>query len=437
MTMIPWSAGFPRPLLAADPEGSVPIKVVLVYPMDLLGSKEGGAETFIRGFIKHAPEDFDLEVVGVTSDRRARPPARPLRVPFGGRMVTFRPIIFVRNENRRGRIPVSLRFTLALLPPGLRSEGAVYVFNRIEPALAFRRNRNSAIGLLHTDIPRQCVPGKTEIIWARYPRTYCRLEQWAVRRLDAVFAASEWTIDRYRRVDPLHAERMAFLPSWVDRDVFGPRTEDRGRLKSRLRGTHPGLPADEPWVLFVGRLQVVKAPFRAVEGFRRFLQDRGRGVLIMIGEGNQKERLTASIRRSGLENRIFLLGDKGQEELALFYQAADVFLLTSYYEGMPCCVLEALASGTPVVTTDAGEVRKVVRQGYSGEVVDGDAPTIAAALSRVIDNPDSYALEACRSCVKDFTPRKVLAPVFETVRRLVRGIPPEIAAALTPPPPEV
>jgi len=410
----------PEPRLPAPKRTG--IKVILLYPMDLLGSKEGGTETFIRGFIKHAPEDFDLEFVGVTSDRRDRPPRRAQIVSIDGRTVLFRPMIFVRDENRRGKIPVSLRFALALLIFRLRTGRAVLLFNRIEPAIFFPRGGNAKVGFVHTDIPRQCVPGKTDVLWARWPRAYSRLERWTVRRFEAVFSVSQSTLDLYRRRYPSQAGKMSFLPTLVDPDVFAARTGSKDEVRSLLLRTHPGLPTGGPWILFVGRLQVVKAPFRAVDGFREYLRAQGEGALIIIGEGNLKERLAAHIRRLGLDTKVFLLGDMRQDELALFYRAADVMLLTSHYEGMPCCVLGALGSGTPVITTDVGEVRRVVREGRSGEIMDGEAANIGAALIRVIGEPDSYAARHCIDSVADYTPEKVLRPVFEKIRELQAGL---------------
>lgn len=415
------TANNPKRRLAAPKRTA--IKVILLYPMDLLGSKEGGTETFMRGFIKHAPEDFDLEFVGVTSDRRARPARRAQKISIDGRTVVFRPMIFVRDENRRGKVPVSLRFTLALLFFRLRTGRAVLLFNRIEPSIVFPRDGNAKIGFVHTDIPRQCVPGKTEVLWARWPWAYSRLERWAVRRFQAVFSVSQSTLDLYRRRYPAQAGKMSFLPTLVDPDVFAARTGSKDAARALLRRSHPGLPPGGPLVLFVGRLQVVKAPFRAIEGFREYLRAHGEGVLIIIGEGNLRERLAEHIRRLGLETRVFLLGDMRQEELALFYRAADVMLLTSHFEGMPCCVLEALGSGTPVITTDVGEVRRVIREGRSGEIVNGEAASIGAALGRVIGDPGSYAAGHCVDSVVDYTPEKVLRPVFEKIRELQARLP--------------
>jgi glycosyltransferase involved in cell wall biosynthesis len=434
--MKPWS----RDRLLAAPDGARPpaakrlgpggpdrsaARVVLIYPMDLLGSKQGGAETFVRGLIKHAPPDFELEFIGVTSDRKARPPRRALAVSLDGRRVLFRPLICVPNENRRGLVPVTFRFTLALLLHRSLPDRAVYVFNRIEPSVVFSGTAGPKIGFLHTDVRRQCVPGRTEISWARWPAVYSRLERWAVGSLDAVFTVSQSTLDFYRRRHPSQAGRMSFLPTCVDAATFALRSGPKCTVRRALTESCPGLPPGEPWVLFVGRLQLVKAPFRAVEGFRRFVRRNGAGVLIIVGEGNLREPLEAHVRRSGLGSRVFFLGNRPPEELARFYHASDVLLLTSYFEGLPCSVLEAQASGLPVVATDVGEIRRVVRPGRTGEIVDGRPGSIGAALARVIEHPGCYAPGRCLDAVAEFRPEKVFPAVYRKIRELAAEGPPE------------
>ena len=72
-----------------------------------------------------------------------------------------------------------------------------------------------------------------------------------------------------------------------------------------------------------------------------------------------------------------------------------------------------------MVTTDVGEVRRVVKNGWSGEVVESfDPAEISKALEKVLKNPLIYTKENCISCVADYNPQKVLAPVYEKMRQL-------------------
>ena len=73
----------------------------------------------------------------------------------------------------------------------------------------------------------------------------------------------------------------------------------------------------------------------------------------------------------------------------------------------------------PVVTTDVGEVKRVVKNGYSGEVVKSFEPSaIAQALIKVLDNPNVYTPKNCNESVSEFTPQKVLEPVYDNIRKL-------------------
>ena len=94
-------------------------------------------------------------------------------------------------------------------------------------------------------------------------------------------------------------------------------------------------------------------------------------------------------------------------------------MLASNYEGMPISVLEALGCGLPVVSTRVGEVPRVVKNGFSGEIVEGfEAEAIAAGLKKVLEAPVAYSRENCLASIKDFVPATVLQPVFQKMREL-------------------
>ena len=83
------------------------------------------------------------------------------------------------------------------------------------------------------------------------------------------------------------------------------------------------------------------------------------------------------------------------------------------------CVLEALGSALPVVTTDVGEVARVVKPGITGELVAvHDADTLAGAIERCRENVEAYRGDPCLAAVQNYTPQKVLAPIYENYRRL-------------------
>ncbi len=174
-------------------------------------------------------------------------------------------------------------------------------------------------------------------------------------------------------------------------------------------------------VLFVGRLQEQKAPMRVIDTFRELLRRRSDATLIVVGDGNLRGAMVERARNLGITGSIRFLGSQPQPRLAELYRASDVLLLASNFEGMPRSVLEALASGLPVVTTDVGEVRAVVTNGVSGEVCGDSSPeSLADALERLLAQPARYSSRNCELAVAAYTPARVLEPVYDLCRSLAR-----------------
>lgn len=115
----------------------------------------------------------------------------------------------------------------------------------------------------------------------------------------------------------------------------------------------------------------------------------GVGVkLKIVGEGDSKQQLVDQVKNLSLEDNVEFTGLIRHENLAPIYRKAHAFVLPSLNEGMSNVILEAIASGLPIVTTDTGGSKELVRDGVNGFIVrmkDGD--DIAEKLERLITNP--------------------------------------------------
>ena len=101
--------------------------------------------------------------------------------------------------------------------------------------------------------------------------------------------------------------------------------------------------------------------------------------------------ITAAIDRLGLRQRVTLIGEQAESDLAPFYDRADLFVLASYHEGYGMVLAEALARGLPVVSTSAGAIPDTVPEDAGLLVPPGDARALAAALRQVISEPELRA----------------------------------------------
>ena len=134
-------------------------------------------------------------------------------------------------------------------------------------------------------------------------------------------------------------------------------------------------PAGRPRVLCVGRLVPEKGQSVLLHAFAR-LADRGVDAeLELVGYGPAENDLKRLAERLGLADRVIFAGAVGQDAIGAHYEAASVFCLPSFWEGIPVVLMEALACRRPVIATAVAGVRELVREGKTGLLVSPAART--------------------------------------------------------------
>jgi glycosyltransferase involved in cell wall biosynthesis len=395
---------------------------ILFDSTDIFGKRIGGAETFLKGLVKYAPADLSISVVGTTSDPVARPIGQWQQLSFSGRPIHYLPVVSEEDENQKSRIPLSLRYTYFLQRYSIDTRAKVLFFNRIEPSILYRAQDCTKVIMVHNDVLSQLMrKNASETVWSRFPYLYRLFERYAIRNVDHLYTVSEASLKYYHSVYKDIGERASFLPTCLDPELFYPSSEPKFHIRQRL---HPDLDEERircKWILFVGRLQEQKAPLRLLEVFRRFREGDSTSMLVIVGDGNLREKTLLEAQRLGLRERIIHIGFLEQPGLADYYRAADALLLVSNYEGMPISVLEALGCGLPVVSTRVGEVPRVVKDGLCGELVTTFEPdTIAKAVTRVVQSPAQYSRNNCVNAVQDFMPSKVIHGLFNGIAEIHR-----------------
>jgi glycosyltransferase involved in cell wall biosynthesis len=210
---------------------------------------------------------------------------------------------------------------------------------------------------------------------------------WALRRADRVIAVADnlRSLAIELGVDPARART---IPNGVDTDIFFRRD------KAACRRTHNLAPAARV-ILCAGDLAELKGHHKVIRALTAMTDDGLSAQLVIAGgvgrSGRYVEMLRAQVAEGHLADRVRFAGEVDQHALAELMSAADVFCLASRTEGWPNVVNEALACGTPVVATDVGAVRQMIRSEELGTVVpvtDEAALTSAlrSALSRDWDH---------------------------------------------------
>ncbi len=179
----------------------------------------------------------------------------------------------------------------------------------------------------------------------------------------------------------------------VDLDVFRPGS--RWAARARL-----GLPQDAEVLLFVGRIQPLKAPDVLLQAAARLATDpdrRRRLVVAVVGGPSgsglaHPTHLDELARDLGIRDLVRFAPPVPQAELADWYRAADVTVVPSYNESFGLVAVESQACGTPVVAAGVGGLRTAVAHGRSGLLVDGHDPAgWAAVLADLLADRDRLA----------------------------------------------
>ncbi len=209
---------------------------------------------------------------------------------------------------------------------------------------------------------------------ARLPGPRRRLK-WALPRAARVIAVSRALAEQVHSLG-VPSERIDIVRNGIDKHTFRPRN----RVEARRR---LGLPAAEPIVLYVGHVTAAKGAVDLVRAYAEGGRRLRAAHLVMLGEGEATEECRALAR--DFEAKISFVGARPHGEVATWLAACDVLALPSWNEGMPNVVLEALASGRPVVASHVGGIPEVVDSSAKGLLVPPRDPgALAGALERVL-----------------------------------------------------
>jgi glycosyltransferase involved in cell wall biosynthesis len=329
----------------------------------------GGIGTYVRELLRAIPDaDPSVELTPFHARWRRPPPETSLTID--------------------GRVPgVELPWSIRTLYPAWgwlgrpalpRSLAAHEVVHATNPAAVPPVRPGQRTVVTVHDLAFERFP---ELFPRRWRALYRRGLRAAVERADALIVPStsvrEELIERHGvREDRLHVTPLAPLATGL-----GSAAIDAGRAELADRGVRP------PYVLAVGTIEPRKNLVRLVRAYRRVAADGYAQDLVLVGgDGWGADALADEVSRDG-PGRVVRPGGVSREALAAAYADADAMAYVSLYEGFGLPVLEALAAGVPVITSDRSSMPDVA--GDAAVLVDPeDVDAIAEALARVLSDRD-------------------------------------------------
>jgi len=224
----------------------------------------------------------------------------------------------------------------------------------------------------------------------------------------------------------LTEDQVSLIPNAVDSRRYSPE-RDGHAFRQRL-----GVPDGAPLVGMVARLSPEKGPDLFVQAASTVAAARPEVHLVLVGDGPMRAELERQIASLNLGGRLHLAGTA--PDTSEVYPALDVACLTSRMEGIPLTLLEAMASGRPVVATNVGGIPELVEMGETGWLVaQGDMRALSERILWLLDHPEeavAMGRAGRRRVEESFDTRTQVSRVAALFRRLVETRRPQALSTL-------
>ena len=191
----------------------------------------------------------------------------------------------------------------------------------------------------------------------KYKRSFIRdsFERLVYRMVTFVVTGTQKLAHEYADHYHISFEKIKVMPNWIDMERFQD-VPDKNAIRKEL-----SLPSDKKIILFAHHLSLRKGSRMILPVARDLLNTRKDIFFAIVGTGPDKEKLMARSQVSeGLRDSVRFFGAVSNRDIQKYFAVADVFFMPSQEEGFPRVILEAMASGVPMVASDVGSVAEIV-----------------------------------------------------------------------------
>lgn len=377
----------------------------MIYHLDPSHDGKGGAVRYVNNLIR------ELLTQGVS-------------VTLIGAQITdqtfncesFRYIPVIKNSNVWWRYLIALFFKLPFLKLSPYTIIHVHRVEYILPFMFFYRN-NPLIYTVHGDRLGTARSNYSKLKYILVDRIFLLYEKLAFNRVNKIIAVSEKSKESFTKLHPSIINKTFTIPVGVDLKLFN-KSVNKYQLRKKYSFKN-----NDFLILFVGVLGKVKNLIFLIDSFKIVSTQINDAKLVIVGDGDEKQQLLNKVKELDLERKVVFTGEVDHSHVYELYLMSNLFTLSSYSEGSPNVIKEALASGIPVVSTNVGDVKEVVNTKYLGKVTEGyDTKTFADAILEVIefidDNRDLVYSE-CKSVAKKYSLENITKEIIQVYTTLM------------------
>ncbi|PKR89479.1 hypothetical protein CXZ10_08860 [Pleomorphomonas diazotrophica] len=343
-------------------------RITLLHSIDPRGGKVGGVETHVRLMLSRHPDTVSVLLVGI-DERGDLEIGKPVEIEFDGRRIDFLPVVHVPGETMRAAAKtisqsVTLRFTLGVMRHLLTirrlsaGDTASTEIERFEQAIPARLIGHPVVQLVHNE---ESKGDKMDSLIGRYWWIHRLNERIALALASRVVGVNPNIVARYEREMPRVARKSEFMTVSVDTERFP---------------VAPFPPSDVFRVVFAGRLDAFKDPPLMFETLRRLHAKLG-GKLEFHYIGTSDPHRDTEF--AAIEPFTIRHGFQTGDGVSAIMRNCHAGILTSFFEGMPCYLLETFSSGRPLGAIRLPQYDPLIEEGVSGFLIERPEDREAAA----------------------------------------------------------
>lgn len=195
------------------------------------------------------------------------------------------------------------------------------------------------------------------------------VEKDSMSKVDSIIVSTKSELEDIRKLYGILDEKIKVIPPGVNLELFRPMNKIESKKSLGLY--------DNNVILYVGRIDPIKGLYTLLDSVFNLNDSYNIKLIIVGGELNKSQDLINLQNYTVDKNKshiVDFVGIVDQSNLPIYYNAADLFLLTSYYESFGLSVLESLSCGTPAIVSDVGGLSNLIDNGVNGYLVNDISP---------------------------------------------------------------
>ena len=221
-------------------------------------------------------------------------------------------------------------------------------------------------------------------VYVRFPGPPSfRIHYWFIKNTYRIIANGH-AYETIRQHIP--ANKLLRLEVGINYNIFT-KTYTTEQARNKLH-----LPNDKTLLLFVGRFVKIKNVTMLLRVLARMTKVNSDVALVLVGDGPEQISLMNQAKQLGIENHLYFVGSAKGEELSLYYSAADIFVISSYYDNFPNVVLEAMSMELPVVATRVGGIPSQIEEDTTGFLINPkDDFEMSQCILKLLSDPEKIS----------------------------------------------